>query len=1479
MSYAQERIWFAEQAQVGAAALHLRATVSLEGPLDIAALSGAVRDLTARHDILRSRFFLGPDGPVQEVLEPHQDVVRFVDLSEEHDDARLVRLMSDEAPLDLAAGEVLRVLAVRLTSMRHVVLIGLHHIASDEASWNILLDELQRFYRARREGVAPELPPLPMQFADYAAWERSAVAAGAFDAQRAFWARTLSGLGPADAGPRYTTRTTPCSLATQRRTLDIGAPTLERLDAFARRAGATRFMVLLSALFVVLATASGQRDLIVGTFASTRRLGTSDRLIGPLLNVVGIRARFGDDPTLSEIVACVREVVIEALEHGTYPFELLVDELGLPRPIGRHPVFRTLFVQREAGPASSFAGIDMRAEELEPDAALPDLTFSTLVRGDVLSCVAQFRRDAMSAEHVDDLLTDYARTLDALADSPRTRLRGLHLRLGAPGKALDGDRASVPRGGFHELILAEALRHPDRIAVQSEDGSQTYGELAAQSARVAAALIKRGLVAEDKVAVALDPGPGLVAVLLGIARAGLTYVPLDPRQPVCRRDDRLRLAGAKLLVAADSPPIGEGAALVPIPPAHLLAELGERAASDPPVHGTQAAYIIYTSGSTGEPKGVVVTHAAVSNVLLSMQAELALTASDRVMGTTPIGFDIAALELFLPLLAGARLVVASPRMRTDPDLLARHLDVMGITLAQGTPSFWSMLLAAGWPGRSEMTVLCGGEALPAKLAHALIPRAKAVWNLYGPTETTIWSSAALLKATLERVPIGRPIANTRICVLDESMRELPAGVVGELCICGIGLARGYHGRTDLTAARFLPDPRGYGERLYRTGDRAVVHEDGSIVLLGRDDSQVKIRGHRVELGELEAILQRHPAIERAVVVAVEDDDGMHRLVAHVVATADASDIRDFLSDRVPAEIVPSVRVWAKLPISPHGKVDRAALAASVAATSERSYEPPRGAFERAIAAIWSSILEVDSIGRGDNFFHLGGHSLSGVRMLARAGKMLEKSVPLRLLFENPDLERFAAALSREEPGREGARPRPLRARRINRHRMALAQEAVWRVACAMPKSAALNVGIAVRLEGRVDAPALAAAVRCIVDRHALLRSRIALEGEVVWVVACDARPELQTIDLGVFPAQLLAAELERSVCWFLERPFELGSEPLFRCALLRIDDEHATAVLASHHLAVDGWSLDVICRELSAAYTAFAEGRDPHLPTLPATYGDFAEWQRENFELMLAPQLEWWVDRLDRPFAPMRLAGEREPTEDARMERLTRTFSADSVAPFRLRARERGWTLHEGLLAALAAVLYRASGEADVRIGGVLSGRTHPHLDGVVGMFNNILPIITTVNPGATFDSLVQAARRSLLEAHDRQDVPMAHIIREYEVRRGRGTARYIMPVLLTFQQFGASGPTPSVTVSPAGDLARTPESVVTDTNLMFDLIDRGQELIVILDYKRERYTGALIAELLDRYEQLIRRAAAEPDGLIGTLTGEVVSAPSPYLP
>ena len=1026
LSFSQERIFLLDRLTPGLPVYNVPTLVRVRATLDAAALGRALDRIVERHEALRTRLLLAGGELVQQVAPPRPVELEVADLrGRETPEAEAERLLAEIAqrPFDLSRDTLLRAALVHVADADDRLLVVLHHAGSDHASSALLFGELDTLYGAFVAGTEPELPELPLQYSDFATWQRERLTGELLEHLLAYWRGRLSGAPTRLDLPSDRPRPARQSHRGARRDVELPAPLVTQLRKVARAERASLFVVLLAAFDALLQRYAGVDDLVVGVPVSGRHHAETQALIGYFSNTLALRADLSGDPTFAELVRRVRASMLEAQAHQELPFERLVAELNPERALDRTPLFQVLL------------GFDVAADSPRTLAGAPveplplagwswsrfDLTLVLREQADgSLHGSLEYATDLFDADTIDRLAGHLQTLLDAAAREPALPISALPLLTAAERRQLESWNATerpFPRRCLHELVFEQSRRTPDAVAVAGDDERLTYRELAARAAALAYELRAVGVGPGERVGIVVERSPDLLVAMLAALAAGAAYVPLEPSHPPERLGFVLADAGVRAVVAQEELLAGietGGAAVVPV-------ETARQGRDDPPaveVDPEQPAYVVYTSGSSGRPKGVEVPHRAVANLLAHMRREPGLTADGVVANVTTPAFDLSVPDWWLPLTTGARLVVVPAEAALDPLELGSRLAATHATFVQATPTTWQMLVDGGWSGHRELTVVCGGEELPASLAAELLLRAGAVWHAYGPTETTVWSSLRKLEPGDERPWLGGPIANTRFSVLDAHGRPQPVGLPGELEIGGEGVAHGYLGPAELTEERFRPDPSRPGRLAFRTGDLVSRRADGTLRFHGRLDVQVKLRGFRIELGEIESVLAEQPGVAAAACALREDAAGDPGLVAYVVPVSGAAPAPEALGRRLrrllPEYMLPSSLVVVdSLPAGPTGKLDRGALPPpdGLRGERERPYEPPRTPIEDELAAICGGLLDVDRVGMEDDFFELGGHSLLAVKLLARARDALGVELSLPLLFERRTLRALAEAVT------------------------------------------------------------------------------------------------------------------------------------------------------------------------------------------------------------------------------------------------------------------------------------------------------------------------------------------------------------------------------------------------------------------------------------------------------------------------------------
>ena len=1054
VSSVQQRLWFLDRMDPGSPVYNIGLGVRFKGALNQATLHRTLDLLVARHESLRLRIVESEGAPLVELLTGQTadfEVVDLRHLSETAREAEIQRLEADclRGAFDLSKGSLVRFLLIQLQPDDHVLCLSMHHVASDGWSLLIAVNETCRIYEALAAGRPPDLPQLPVQYADFAGWERERLHTGRMAAHLAFWKEHLAGAPAVLELPGDRSRPAVPSLRGRRLKRQFDAQLLQSLKECSRNEGTTLFMTLLAVWQVLLHRHSGQEDIVVGSPVANRDQAALQNVIGCLVNNVALRGNLAGNPRFTEHLAGLKRTTLDAFEHSELPFDVVVDGVSPQRSASHAPLFQVLFtLMSYATHAPAPAGLSTELIESDTGASRFDLTIELAEIGGRLRAAYEYATDLFDEATIARLHTHFESLLAAVVLDPSCRVRDLPL-LGPAEQGLllvDWNDTAVEhdRGRcVHQLFERTAREKPDAIAVTDGFGTITFGHLDRRANQLAHLLLACGVAPGARVGICLDRSIDMPLALIAVLRCGAAYVPLDPAHPAERILYTLADADVTCVIT-----VARFTAQLQDSKAPLLrlddlqAELAAQPASAPavPCSPDDIAYLIYTSGSTGRPKGVEVEHRNVVNFLESMRREPGLCEEDVLLAVTTLSFDIAGLEMWLPLMAGARIVIASRTDVLDGQCLAALMQSHAVTLMQATPATWRLLIDSGWSGHSGLKALCGGEALPADLAISLLARVHELWNVYGPTETTIWSTLYRVQAPHSPLPIGRPIANTRVYVLEPSGAAAPIGVAGELCIAGEGVARGYRNLPDLTAEKFaaITLANGRTERVYRTGDMARWRADGQLEFLGRNDTQVKVRGYRIELGEIEAVLSTHPGITQCVVVVREDEPGDQRLVGYVLAAVgtrfDADAARSTLRARLPEYMIPNLFMpLDSLPLTPNGKIDRKMLPKPHgAAASGETLADKRAAVlmtlpQQRVAAIWREVLQLKQVGLYDNFFDLGGHSLLLVKLQSALKREFDRELPLVELFQRTTVSAQAERLSASSAGSDALKRAQARA--------------------------------------------------------------------------------------------------------------------------------------------------------------------------------------------------------------------------------------------------------------------------------------------------------------------------------------------------------------------------------------------------------------------------------------------------------------------
>ncbi|KFF42763.1 peptide synthase [Pseudomonas sp. BRG-100] len=1480
LSYAQERQWFLWQLDPDSTAYHIPGALRLHGHLDLAALQRSFDSLLARHESLRTQLVEDGERLWQAVMPQARVQIHQARI----DEAQLMARVEAEVarPFDLHQAPLLRVTLLQLAEDEHVLVMVQHHIVSDGWSMQVMVEELVQFYAAHSQGHDLQLPELPIQYADYALWQRGWMEAGEQARQLAYWQALLGGEQPVLELPLDRPR--PAQQSHRGASVQVHLPPalVTGLKRLAQQEGVTAFMLLLASFQALLYRYSGQSDIRIGVPNANRNRVETERLIGFFVNTQVLKADLDGQMSFAELLQQTKRRALEAQAHQDLPFEQLVVALQPERSLSHNPLFQVMFNhQTDAqGGREGQQLPGLRVVELEWDSPTThfDLSLDTHESAEGLWAALTYATDLFDAATVERLAQHWQHVLQAVVNAPRSRLCELPMLSAVEQQVMLQDwnapACATTLHAVHRLFEAQADRQPGRQALALDDQALSYGELNRQANRLAHYLLAQGIGPHGPVGICIERSFAMVVSLLAVLKTGAAYVPLDPEYPRERLVHMLEDSGVGL-VLTQSHLRGR----LPLP-AHVssvdidLAPLAQCSEDNLPtdVEPQSLAYVIYTSGSTGKPKGVAISHAALSEFVGIAADYSQLVAQDRVLQFATLNFDGFVEQLYPALTLGATVVLRGPQLWDGAELY-RQIIAQGITLADLPTAYWKLFLqdclAAGPRSYGALRQIhIGGEAMPldgpllwqrAGLSHVRL------LNTYGPTEATVVSSVldctdASAVSAAGASPIGRALPGRGLYVLDRDLNLLALGAVGELYIASAsGLARAYLQRPGLTAERFVADPFGAaGERLYRTGDLARYRADGVVEYVGRVDHQVKIRGFRIELGEIESVLLAQDSVREALLLAADNQLVAYLVPAQTLSETERAEAGEqlmlTLREHLPDYMVPAHLIFLDhMPLNPNGKLDRQALPKPEAAALQQDWLAPVTPLQQQVAAIWADILGAEHVGLNQHFFELGGHSLLAMQVVSRIRQTLSLEVPLKAVFEHPRLEAFVTALQAQDSPMPTAPPL-LPAGREQPLPLSYAQERQWFLWQLEPQSAAYHIPSALRLKGQLDLGALQHSFDSLLARHESLRTHIRQDHDgAVQVI----EPQ---VALPITQADVDEAQLQARVEALIAQPFDLQQGPLLRVTLLRLAADEHVLVLVQHHIVSDGWSMQLVVEELVQLYAGYSQGQDVPLPVLPIQYADYAVWQRNWMDAgEKQRQLAYWRELLGGEQSVLELPfdHQRPAVQSHRGARLAFELAPELTQGLKVLAQEQGVTLFMLLLASFQTLLHRYSGQEEIRVGVPIANRNRSETERLIGFFVNTQVLKADVHGQMSVEQLLQHVRQRAVEAQAHQDLPFEQLVEALQPERSL-SHNPLFQVMFNHQtdvgQVQVQRQLPALQVQ-----GLEWESKTAHFDLDLDIQESTEGIWATLGYAQDLFEAGTVQRMARHWQNLLQGMVANP--------------------
>lgn len=1490
---AQREIWLADRLSPDASlAYNESISLVMEGALELAALERALQLLADRHEVLRSN--IGPEGTELYVAAHVPLPLQTIDLSALDADGRAAGLQAQRAQavtqhFDLDCDVLIRATLVKLDPASHELILTAHHIVCDGWSFGVIASELMQLYR---DGQASALPPAP-GFSDYAFALSQPEALRERAQDEAYWVAKYDRSVPAIDLPTDRARAALRTFAARREDMVFGAQRLERVRRFGSSQGATLFGTLLGVFAGLVSRLGGHSDLALGIPVAGQLAEGQEGLVGHCVNLLPIRLAADMDEDAGALVRNASTALLDGFEHSKMTFGSLLKRLQIARDPSRVPLVPVMF-NVEAGiafPEMSDEQLKVRVHS-NPRLYENAEIFLNIVQVDgslVLEC--QYNSDLFDAQTIKRWLSLYCEALDRCAADPAISAAAAFAPTAQEAATLaifNGAKVDYDaRARIESLFDAQAAARPDAIALSCGNRQLPYAQLQQRANAVATQLRALGAGAGDLVGLCCDRSEHMIVALYGILKSGAGFVPLDPTFPIERLAFMAEDAGLRHIVGDDSTLAhwqATGRATVNAAQVTPSAEAPASAGTSDNV-----AYVIYTSGSTGRPKGVMVPHHAVQSLLAGLRVMPGVQQHHVMLAVTTLSFDLSVFEDILPLTLGARIVIADRPTTKDGDKLRELIEREQITCMGATPSTWRLLLATGWQGRGDMLAVCCGEPLPPELGRELLPRVGALWNGYGPTETTVFSNFHRLEEPIPPlVPIGKPVANAQVHILDAKQRPLPIGVMGEIFISGAGVTQGYLNRPELTAERFLdaPTTEDPQRRWYRSGDLGRWRADGLVECKGRTDQQIKIRGYRIELGEIEANLATHPALERVVVITREDQPGDVRIVAYVVPRGpmpDVAQLREHLGRMLPSYMIPQHFVpMTTLPLFASGKFDRQSLPAPDAGQAAKSLGQriaPRNEDERAALTMMEEVLNLPGLSVDDDFFALGGHSLLAARLTARLNRELHLQLPFRTLFEAPTAEKLARALAAARASNAPRRDPLVHDAARRSAPMTPMQERIRFMEQLHPGRPVYNAPSGHRFSGPLDVDKFRAAFAQVVRRQPTLRTYMSNDedGLGIQAIADQVDYEMPLTDLSGLPEALREARLTEEMQRVADSSMDIHQAPLFRVALFKVSDQDHAFAFVPHHLIWDGWSFDLLQMELAEIYGALVRGEQPQLPALPMSYGDYAQWyQNWLTQEECAGQLHFWKERFAKAPVPVAAQTDMPRGIGASGEGRPHWIRIEREASEQLRAlaRQADLTLNMLMMATYSLMMGRAIDTDSVVIAVPVRGREAPELEKVMGFFTNLLLVQLQIDGTQRFVDYARYVKEELLAVTSHQQIPFERVVAEPEVSaRTTGAGPY--HALFSFQDarerpsdFGAGLTHRQLHLRQRG---------ATD-DLGLWLMDKPHGMEGAIIYNADIYLPETGEAFRDRFLELLQKVARSPEAPVAELADPAGSAAAQVL-